>query len=491
MTTRTLAGAGVLMASRVLTRGLDLVVLTVLGRLLLPDDFGLVAIAITITAIVEAASELPVTQALLRLPVVEQKHIDTGWTLGFVRGIAIAGILIALARPAATFYEDDRIFALICVLSIGSAVRGMGNPRLVFYGRRLDFRRDLLLDVCGKSVSLVCAILVATLTGSYWAIAVGSIVTPLVATLVSFLIAPYRPRLSFSAWQDYSAFFGWSTAAQITSALNSQMDQLLLGKFIPQSLLGQFVMASNLATLPVQLLITQTVKPLIAAFSLVRSDSKRLIAAYQKSAYAVVAVGAPILVGTSVVAPLAISILVGDKWLPAASPLAWLALAAIPPTLVAPAIPLALCLDRPNVMFRLTLIEFLIKLPLLWLAAMMFGVTGVLVVRVVTGAIVCYAYMLAVRGLIGVVIVDQLINLWRPVAAVGLMAGVALPLSWWLDKLHIQTAVELAVVVGISGLTYILSLLSLWKLFGSPEDLEAKFVGLVHACVVQQLGRGR
>src|ERR1700721_1806223 len=71
---RTAAGATVLIVSRLIARCIDLATLLVLGRLLSPADFGLVAIAMSIIMIVEAILELPVGQALVRLPVLTKAH---------------------------------------------------------------------------------------------------------------------------------------------------------------------------------------------------------------------------------------------------------------------------------------------------------------------------------------------------------------------------------------------------------------------------------
>src|ERR1700737_5378185 len=74
---RTAAGATVLIASKLVARCFDLATMVVLGRFLSPAVFGLVAIAMSIVMVVEAILELPVGQAVVRLPVVTKAHYDT------------------------------------------------------------------------------------------------------------------------------------------------------------------------------------------------------------------------------------------------------------------------------------------------------------------------------------------------------------------------------------------------------------------------------
>ena len=73
------AFSGVLMvAARLISRVIDLGTMLILARLLSPSDFGLVAIAMTVVTIIEAAFELPLSQALVRLPAIKDLHYNTG-----------------------------------------------------------------------------------------------------------------------------------------------------------------------------------------------------------------------------------------------------------------------------------------------------------------------------------------------------------------------------------------------------------------------------
>src|SRR6266446_2754021 len=115
---RTTVGATIMIASRLAARCIDLAALAVLGRLLSPADFGLVAIAMSVMMIVEAITELPVGQAIVRLSVVTKAHYDTAFTICFLRGAGVALILFALSWPLAQIYGDDRLIGLVCALAI-------------------------------------------------------------------------------------------------------------------------------------------------------------------------------------------------------------------------------------------------------------------------------------------------------------------------------------------------------------------------------------
>jgi PST family polysaccharide transporter len=430
----------------------------------------------SVIMIVEAVLELPVGQALVRLPILTKAHYDTAFTLSLLRGLGVALILLALSWPFAHIYGDDRLTALICALGVAPATRGLGSARMIEFAKRLDFRRNLICDFVGKSAALTISVSLAWWTGSYWSIAAGTIATPIAGDITSYLLAPYRPRLTLCEWREFGGFLGWSTASQAVNALNWQMDQLLLGRFISRLELGRFSMAANLAVLPTQVIVLQVLNPLMVAFSLIKGDSRRLATAYRNSATTVVAAGLPMMVGMSIIAEPMIRLILGEQWVESAPILRWLALAIIPSLFVAPFAPLSMALSRTNLFLRLSSIEFFFKLPLIFFGTIYYGVAGVLIARLATAVVVAGCSMLAVRELIGLSVRSQAFGPWRPLLSGVVMACAITPLESWLSGIrgYGPLVLGLATVVGMAAVVYTSSIFLLWRLAGCPEGFESK-----------------
>jgi PST family polysaccharide transporter len=472
---RAATGAIILVASRLTTRAIDFLALVVLGRLLSPAEFGLVSIAMSVMMVVEAVMELPVFFALVAVKDRTRAHYDTAFTLLLIKGALLALTLLAIAWPLALIYHDDRLKLLIVVLGLAPASRGLGSPRMIDYSMNLNYRPNFVIEVAAKTVALVCSVATAWYTHSYWALAIGTLAFPITGALLSYLYAPYIPRLTISKWRDFSTYLGWTTLTQIVSALNWQFDQLVLARFVDRFELGRFSMSANLATIPWQVFIVQIISPLLIAFSLVRHDADRLRAAYKKSTLTIIAIGLPIMVGMSLAADLIIELVLGDQWLDAAHMLRWLSLATIPSMFVAPLSPLTTTLNKAHVLFWLALIEALIKLPTTIIAVRLYGIEGVLFVRAMLSAAMALSSMLAVRGLIQLPVVEQLFAPWRPMLSVALMVAAAAPLKVLLGKPDhfAQIALVLGLIGTLSALVYGLSIFVLWRLAGSPEGFEA------------------
>lgn len=467
-------GATILIVLRLVTRGIDLGALIILGRLLSPKDFGVVAIAMSVISIVEAIMELPISIALTTLPTRTKCHYDTAFTLQFLRGLALSLTLLILAWPLSQVYHDGRLIGLICALGLAPASRGLSSPRIVEYSMNFEYVPTFVIEVLGKLVALILSVICAWLTRSYWSLAINTIATPVTMLVVSYLYAPYLPSFSLGAWPDFGRYLRWTTASQAITAFVWQMDQLFLGRFVNAVELGRFSMAANLAILPTQIFVGQIVSPLVVAFSSIRDDIVRLRGAYKKSAGTILAIGLPLMIGMSLNAELILRLVVGQKWLSAAPLLSGLALASVPSFFAGPLTPLAVTLNRTDVFLRLIIVELSIKFPLMLLGLAYWGVMGVVVARMITAVAMAGCAMWLVRHLIGLRFRDQLFAQWRVIVSVGLMALAIYPFeAWSMGSQNIFLLVfHLMSVVGTGALVYLSAMFVLWKATGSPDGLE-------------------
>jgi O-antigen/teichoic acid export membrane protein len=490
--TRTAAGAAWLVGAKLFTRGIDLVGLLILARILSPADFGLVAIAMTPIFIVEAVLEMPLIQSLVRLPRLKRDHFDTAFTLSVLRGLALAIVLAILARPFASLYGDPRLAGLIMALSMAPAVRGMMSPRMAVYIRAMSFQRDFWIDAAGKLVSLLVSSQVAFATGSYWAIAAGTISGPVVMTGISYLLAPYRPRFSLRQWHVFSDAVRWTSAAQVITAINWQCDRLLLGRLTSPAQLGAYSMATDLTSVPEQALIKPVVRPLLSAFSHIGDDLPRLRIAYAKASSTVLTIGLPIMVGMALLAEPVVRLMFGETWRAATPVLQWLPLSIIPSLLVAPLGPLAMALNQTQTFFRLSLVEFCVKPPLVLIGAIGFAVVGVVAARLAASFILAVVAMLFVRQLIAVSVREQVRTAWRTLASGAVMALFVLLARPWLDGLEgLRLAASLVLLSGAAAAIYGGAMLLGWRAAGFPPGVEALLVEYLDRAVHAGLRRVR
>ncbi|XAZ22666.1 lipopolysaccharide biosynthesis protein [Sinorhizobium sp. B11] len=464
-------------SGKFLARLLDFVSLLVLARLLSPADFGIVAIATSVLVIVEAILDLPLTQALVRIPSPSERMFATAFTLSLMRGTAISLLMIVVAWPMALFYNDPRLFPLVAVISIAPAMRSVISPRMVLFMQRFDFRREFALDLLAKGATLIFSVGVVLATDSYWGLAIGAVAGPTTSTIVSYIFAPMRPRLSLSEWKHFQDMVGWNTVSQVLNSLNWQMDRLMLPRFTSLSTYGAFSVADNLAGIPYQTFVGPLMRPLMAAFSNV-SDRGQQITAYLKATNAIMVVAAPILLVIILLAEPIVRIVVGEKWIVAAPILQWLCIVSLIglPTTIMPS--LVMVLDKTRYVALRMFAEFAVRAPVTVVGVVMFGLEGALAARVIAAVVAYLVCLVIMQRLIGVSIGAQLYAFVRPLVACVPMVGFLLLVQPVL--VAIPLGLELVVVVGFCSigalaLFWVFSLL-LWQAVGRPDGLEAIIV---------------
>jgi O-antigen/teichoic acid export membrane protein len=477
-----------MVSARLVSRVIDLASMLILARLLTPQDFGLVAIAMTIVLILEAALELPLSQALVRMETIEDCYYDTAFTLALLRGVILCAAVAVIAAPFAGFYKHSNLVPLIVMLSIGPAARGMMNPRMAEFAKNLNFKYEFMFELAGKFAAFCIGLTVALLTHSYWSIAAGAVAAPLVISTLSYAMFPFRPRLTLAHWRVFGDFLGWVSLSQVVLAINWQSDQLLLGKLLPATRLGMFSLANNLTNIPVTALFSPLLRPMLSAFTMLRNDKERLGESYINAATACIAIGLPLLVGQSLVADPMVRLLLGGKWIPAIPMVQWLAVSLIPWLWGMLVIPLSMALGQTRTMVSRNLLEMLVKLPLVIIGAIKFGFAGVIGARLISETISAFYCMIIIRRLSGLTVARQLLSCWRPAVATAMMAAFLLaanPLLGW-GASPLALAAELGVKVSLGALAYSGCLLLLWRLSGNPPGIEA--IGLRMAGNVYRRG---
>lgn len=472
-------GAGAwTVGTRLATKLIDLAMLLCLARFLGPAEFGLVAMAMAAVFVVEALFELPMAAALIRVPTLTSDMLHTAFTLSLLRGIAIALLLLAVAWPLAAFNDEPRLKALLAVLALAPALRGLVSPRMVEFARAFNFRPDAVMELSGKATAFIASVVIAIATRSYWAIAAATVCGPLVSTLLSYYIAPLRPRLTFSQWWHFSSLIGWNFLSQLGSALNWQIDRLILPRLSTDTMFGQYAMGKQLSEIPIQALIQPLGRPTMAALATAGENrsSRYLQLSHGIALVIIPAMGVPVLLPEVLVRGV-----LGPAWLLAADWLRWLSALAL---LGLPAVfmgSLAITMDRARWVSVRTFIELLVRLPLVWLGAVHYGIPGAIAGSAVATATGTVTALFIVRRLIHVGIAKQLAGLWRPLVAM-LPAGAIL----WLVKptlAAIAGTTQMLALAALFGVLYLLvytfSVWLAWWMSGRPAGLEKHLVNTI------------
>ncbi|MDW8356266.1 MAG: oligosaccharide flippase family protein, partial [Bryobacterales bacterium] len=181
----------------------------VLARLLVPADFGLVAMAMSVIAVLDLLTSFSFDVALIQKANLRREHYDTAWSLHFLLSCSCSLLVVAIAYPTAAFYGEPRLFEVMLALALAWFIAGFENVGIVDFRRLLNFRREFYFLAIRRALSFAITIGLTFTLRSYWALVIGTVAHRLIGVLLSYAMHPYRPRFSFATARELFSFSGW------------------------------------------------------------------------------------------------------------------------------------------------------------------------------------------------------------------------------------------------------------------------------------------
>ncbi len=478
---RILAGAGWVFGGNVISRLIGFASMLILARCLAPEAFGLVALATALMTVLASVTELSLANALIHLKQVERDDYDTAFTFGALRGALLALAVIAGGFGLAAIYHEPRLRAVCAVLSLQPLILGLNSPHFVNYSKNLQFSRIVAVDSASKTVSFLVAVAIALLTRSYWAIVASVVASSAASCIATYVLAPYRPRLSFKSWRKLLSFSGWVTLAEFISTLTYRIDDFFIGGMLGRSTLGHYTVGNNLAFMATRFAADPLKQAIFPGFAKISHDLPRLRHAFQRSQATLMAVGLPLGIGSAMVARPLVLMVLGQNWEVAALVIEVTAPVAGIQMVFALSHALAYALGATRLLFFRDLMMLSVRLPAVLLGLFFGGLTGLLIARVVAGGFVLsFLNLLLVSRLIQLPVLSQLRACWRSVVSVCAMAGVLAPLHDW--PLHAAGLPEkifaVSASIAIGALVYGGAHFLLWILAGRPAGPEREMLAL-------------
>jgi len=484
-----LRGTAWLLLGRFVSQAIGLVSTLVAARLLVPADFGLVAVAMSVFMIAGAIVELPVGAALVQLKTVTDRDFNTAWTLNILRGLIVTVLMLAAAWPVAAVFGDPRLLAVISALAVYPFLLGFRNSRFEMYIRNMDFKWEAMVEIGTKVASFAVMFWVALSTGSYWALPLGLIASGVIALVMSFALCPQVPGLSLSEFRKFFGFSVWLGLAQIADSLREGATSLFIGKLLGNAALGTYSVGIQFADRMELFLYAPMERTMFAAFSSIQDDLYRVRAAYLSSLHASFAISLPICVGIGLLANEIVAITLGAEWASAALVLAFAAPITAIYLLGAISVSIATALGRTRSVFLLKAVSACLYIPVMVLGALQFGIVGVLWAGVFGAIVWCGLSFRLMTTVIDVTISRQVAAVGRSLVAALVMSGAVV---WARGALFDDPAqgitgllVQAALLSSIGAAVYFAAHAGLWISANRPQGIErlvsARFSALSQA----------
>lgn len=458
---------------KLLDRGLGFVSTVILARVLVPADFGLVAMAMSVIALIELASAFSFEIALIQRKAPTRAHYDTTWTLRLLLGLFCAVATAAMAFPTATFYSDPRLAPIMFWLAASWVVESFENIGTVNFRRDLDFRREFIFLMSKRLVGVVITLSVALIYQTYWALIAGTLAGRAVAVGLSYVLQSYRPRFSLEVWRELVAFSGWLFVTNLLWFLNSRLSHFVIGRTHGANALGIYTVANDVAALASNEITMPINRAVLPGLSRMAEEDQGLSKGLLQVVAAVALIAFPASFGLMAVASPLVLTLLGPNWTEAVPAVQILAFAGVLQSLTANNQSAYLASGKSHVPAFAQIALTLVLIPMLvWLHD--WGVVGIAWAQLsatAAGACVSVALM---RYYLGVHLRDLLRVVTRPLLASAAMGAMV----YELEALRFGLSPDLGpipcLILGVAAgvLIYTVLVALLWFVAGRPQGVE-------------------
>jgi O-antigen/teichoic acid export membrane protein len=438
------------------------VVFLILARLLAPQDFGLVAMAVGLAAIVETVVDMGFGDAIVQRQTLAEEHLHTAFWVAIAVGLALASALAGSAQAIAGLARSPDLAPVLTAISLCIPVNASSVVQQALLRR--EFRYKVLAARTGAAI--VCSGLVGVGLALYgfgvWSLVGQLIIQSLVSMAVLWWVSSWRPRLtvSRSAAMDLAAFGVHIVVNRWLHVLNTRLYDVLIGSTVGLAAAGYYSVGARAPQAAQQLLSAPITDVGLSVFSRLAENRDTKQRAYLELVRSVMAVCVPVFVGLAVVAPHLVPIMFGDRWFPAVEVLQAIAVLGAVHSLEYVNTPVIIGAGQPQLGWRINLVRFVA-------AVVLFGLTspyglaaiawGYVATALLTTPMSCL-YALRLLGLSAYTVAREVTPSLCPAALLaGSMLGVGAALG---DRIPEAAVVALEVLSG--GVAYVVFYRLIW-----------------------------
>jgi lipopolysaccharide exporter len=412
---RSARGSLILAAGSFLERGMGLVRTMILARILAPGDFGLMAIVMSVLAVLSSVTDIGVQQSIIYHPEGNKKeYLNIAWWIQVARaaGLFIAAFLIA--PTICRFYDKPELLNLLRVSFLVVIFSGFTSPCLYLLDKEFRFVKALCLMQGSSLLGTVVAIALAFYMPSVWILVIAQLVQTGVQCLLSHILCPFRPILNIDLryLKEFLKFGQGMVGLSFLTIIAMQTDVFVLGKLVSSKEVGIYALALSLAQQPMFFFARTIGRVLLPAFAEKQNDKKALCSAVVRIIRSILLFGVPLLVVAAFGAKIILSIVYGARYSVAAVPFALLCFAMLFYVQAVVLSQVYMGIGIPHLHRRYVILLAGLIICLIYPGIKLFGLTGAAGVLLFSHAIAVFMQVVWMKRVIGIRFKDYIYCWW-------------------------------------------------------------------------------
>jgi PST family polysaccharide transporter len=313
---RTITGIAWSLLAQVSEQSLRFVIAVILARLLSPEEFGLLGMVTVFTGFATLFSTIGFGTAIIQKQDIQQRHLCSVFWIGAASGMIITVIISACSPLIAYFYGQQVLIPITIAISFNFIIGSLNGVQNSLFIKNMDFRRLGIVRVGAIAIAGVVAVIMALSGFGVWSLVANSLILTTVNTILLWQLSSWRPKFQFD-FQAIRDLWGFSLnlmGARVCWYWTSNIDNLLIGRFLGSFALGIYSRAYSLMLLPINQLSTVLDRVMFPALASIQSEKERVKDTVLRANRAIAFLGFPMMMGLLITAESFILAIYGKKW---------------------------------------------------------------------------------------------------------------------------------------------------------------------------------
>jgi O-antigen/teichoic acid export membrane protein len=258
-----------LTTSRVAIQVLASLSAILVARWLSPEDYGVMALAGTVTVVLGMLGELGVGVAIIQFQELEDEELNAAFWATLLLSALLYGVVYAAAPVIAGYFASPSLTPVLRVVGVAAVLTVIRIVPESLLRKRLHIDKVSIVEIVTAALNIPLVLALAWAGAGVWALATGAVSGALVQCCLSFALARWVPGVRVGSKRlGRLLTYSWAAlGSRLTWSVYNQSDRIVLGRLAGDVTLGYYAMASQLALLPVEKvgsLVSQILAPVLA-----------------------------------------------------------------------------------------------------------------------------------------------------------------------------------------------------------------------------------
>ncbi|MBE6646423.1 MAG: lipopolysaccharide biosynthesis protein [Ruminococcaceae bacterium] len=442
-------------AERLAVKGAGLIIGIILARLLLPEEFGQVAIITIFINLANSIIQNGFNSALIQQKEVDDKDYSTVFYITMVLSAAIVAILFVSSPYIARYYGLPKLVWPMRVYSFSLFFGSFNSIQVAKLQREMRFKPMMYTSLIATILSGVLGVALAYAGAGIWALVVYGCSNIVFSCIAMLFVANWFPRFVFSWRRARTLFsFGWKMlVSAILCSLYNDTRSLIIGKRYSVDDLAYYNRGQQYPEVVSSTIESGIQSVMFPAMARSQSDAQQMRAMLKRTLSLSVFVIMPIMVGLAAVSQSFILLLLTEKWLPSAIYMQIICVGSISISVTSPNLTAIKALGRSDIYMKLEIVRRIVMLAILLVALFAFdSILAIAISYVISSFIDMFIAAAPLKKLLDYSGFKQIKDNWKTLVA-ALVMGVVV---YFVGLLQINLFSLLCIQILCGAVTYVL-----------------------------------